>query len=91
MKLMNILFGLNRQFIHYPSFKWQRQTLESMAIIPKDIAIRFESTFLQDPEIAVKQLNLIIKEVYKLIQQTLPQIDVSTVIKKSLSLRPFNQ
>lgn len=91
MKLMNILFGLNRQFIHHPSFKWQRQTLESMAIIPKDITNRFESTFLQDPEIAVKQLNLIIKDVYRLIQQTLPQIDVSTVIQKSLSLRPFNQ
>ncbi|MFJ6411802.1 DUF4037 domain-containing protein [Terribacillus saccharophilus] len=89
--LMHILFGLNHQFIHHPSFKWQRQTLESMHIIPKDIADRFESIFLQEPKIAVKQLDVIIKDVYGLIQQTLPQMDVSKIIEKSLFLRPFNQ
>ncbi|MFP7477450.1 DUF4037 domain-containing protein [Terribacillus saccharophilus] len=89
-KLMHLLFGLNRQFIHHPSLKWQRQTLESMDIIPKDAADRFESIFLQAPETAVKELDEIIKHIYELIQQTLPQIDVSAISEKSLYLRPFN-
>ncbi|MEC0304796.1 hypothetical protein [Terribacillus saccharophilus] len=89
--LMRILFALNRQFIHHPSFKWQRQSLESMNIIPKYIGNRFDSIFLQEPEIAVKHLDLIIKDVYELIQHQLPQIDVTKVIEKSLFLRPFNK
>ncbi|WP_176466579.1 DUF4037 domain-containing protein [Terribacillus saccharophilus] len=89
--LMRILFGLNRQFIHHPSFKWQRHSLESMDIIPKDISDRFDSIFMQKPEIAVKQLDVVIKDVYELIQQELPQIDVTKVKEKSLFLRPLNQ
>ncbi|MFP7493894.1 DUF4037 domain-containing protein [Terribacillus saccharophilus] len=29
-RIMGILFGLNRVFIHHPSYKWQRHTLQSM-------------------------------------------------------------
>ena len=89
--LMGILFGLNRQYIHHPSFKWQRQTLESMDTIPTDMVDRLDSLFLQKPEVAVNQLEAIIRDVYELIQKTLPQMDVTKVMEKSLFLRPINQ
>lgn len=66
-------------------------TLETMHILPKDVADRFESIFLQEPELGVKQLEAIIEDLYELVQLTLPQIDVTEEYENSLSVRPFNQ
>ncbi|MEN2465498.1 DUF4037 domain-containing protein [Ornithinibacillus sp. JPR2-1] len=38
-KIMGILFGLNRQYVHHPAFKWQKHTLKSMIITPENICI----------------------------------------------------
>jgi hypothetical protein len=89
--LMGILFGLNRQFVHHPAFKWQRHTLSSMETIPENITMRLESIFLKDPAVSVRELEVIIEEMYQLIQRELPQIDLSLVVDKSLFLRPKNE
>ncbi|ERN53942.1 DUF4037 domain-containing protein [Alkalihalophilus marmarensis] len=89
-KLMGILFGLNRQFVHHPAFKWQKQTLDSMEVTPENIVNRLASTFLEDPNVSVRELEAIIQETYELIKCELPQIDVSFVVDKSLYLRPRN-
>ncbi|GAA0458321.1 DUF4037 domain-containing protein [Alkalibacillus silvisoli] len=89
--LMGILFGLNRQFVHHPAFKWQKHTLSSMEIIPENVSNRLESIFLNDPKVSIRELEVIIKEMYELIQCEYPQIDLSLVLDKSLFLRPKNE
>ncbi|MED4018734.1 DUF4037 domain-containing protein [Sutcliffiella cohnii] len=86
--VMGMLFGLNRQYVHHPAFKWQKQSLHSMNITPENIVNRLESIFLDHPSNSVRELEVIIGEVYGLIQREYPQIDLSSVIDKSLFLRP---
>lgn len=89
--IMGILSGLNKQYVHHPAFKWQRQTLESMTIVSENIYSRLESVFLDDPAASLRELEKIVKEVYRLIQREYPQIDISSVINKSLFLRPEHE
>lgn len=88
--IMGILFGLNRQYVHHPAFKWQKYTLQSMAIAPENIGDRLESIFLENPSTSIRELELIIQEVYELIQHKHHEIDLSSVIEKSLFVRPKN-
>lgn len=80
--IMGMLFGLNRLYVHHPAFKWQKQTLESMAITPENIVNRLDSIFLNNPTISIRELEIIIQEVYELIKQEHPQIDLSLVIDR---------
>jgi hypothetical protein len=89
--VMGMLFGLNRLYVHHPAFKWQKQTLESMVITPENIVNRLDSIFLDNPSISIRELEVIIQDVYELIQREHPQINLSTVIDKSLFLRPKNE
>lgn len=86
--IMSILFGLNRQYVHHPGFKWQRRSLEAMEIVPENSADRLGTVFLAEPEAAIKDLESILQEVYDLIRVELPHIDWTAVIEKSLFLRP---
>ncbi len=90
-KIMGMLFGLNRQYVHHPAFKWQRHTLRSMEIAPKNITNRLENIFLGHPKDSIRELEEIIKELYEIIQREHPEIDLSLVIEKSLFLRPKNE
>ncbi|MEO4054837.1 DUF4037 domain-containing protein [Solibacillus sp. CAU 1738] len=89
--LMGVLFGLNRKFVHHPAFKWQKHTLSSMKITPENISNRLESIFLADPKASIRELEVIIEEMYELVQREIPQIDLSFVVDKSLFLRPKNE
>jgi hypothetical protein len=89
--LMGVLFGLNRQFVHHPAFKWQKHTLSSMGITPQNIINRLDSIFLDDPKVSIRELEVIIEEMYELIKRELPKIDLSLVLDKSLFLRPKNE
>ncbi|WP_059106103.1 DUF4037 domain-containing protein [Shouchella shacheensis] len=89
--IMGMLFGLNGLYVHHPAFKWQKQTLESMAIAPENIVNRLDSIFMDNPSISIRELEIIIQELYELIKQKHPQIDLSSVIDKSLFLRPKNE
>lgn len=91
MNLMGILFGLNRQYVIHPAFKWQRHSLRLMETAPKNVITRLESIFLEEPQWAVKELEAIIQEVYELIHYELPQLDLTAVVDKSLFLRPKNE
>lgn len=86
--IMGMLSGLNKQYVHHPAFKWQKQTLESMAIAPKNISSRLESVFLGIPQTSLRELEGIVLEVYQLIQREYPEMVLSSVIGKSLFLRP---
>ncbi|MEI4769872.1 DUF4037 domain-containing protein [Psychrobacillus sp. FJAT-51614] len=88
--LMGILFGLNRLYVHHPAFKWQKHSLETMNIVPRNTFNRFTSILLNHPKESVRELEEIIQEVFELIRTEYPSIDLSEVIDKSLFLRPKN-
>ncbi|MFB7140453.1 DUF4037 domain-containing protein [Gottfriedia sp. NPDC056225] len=86
--IMALLFGLNRQYVIHPGFKWQKNTLDTMKKKPENILERLELIFTRKPEDGLKELELIIQEIYQLIQDEYPNIDLSTYINKSAFLRP---
>lgn len=89
-KIMSILFALNRQYIVHPAFKWQRNSLDGMAIKPENLASRMESVFLGNPQDALKILEEIIREVFILIGQELPDMNLAEAIKQTERVRPQN-
>ena len=89
-KIMSVLFGLNRQYVVHPGFKWQRKSLEGMTIKPEDIADRLESVFLGTPGDGVKELEAIIQELFDLIGREFPQSDLSDAKKQTERVRPRN-
>ncbi|MEZ0482113.1 DUF4037 domain-containing protein [Planococcus sp. SSTMD024] len=86
--IMGLLFGLNRQFIPHPGFKWQRNSLALMDIKPDNCAARVEAVFFQEPSDAMKELETLIEETFKLIHQELPHIDLSEAARKASFVRP---
>lgn len=86
--IMGLLFGLNRQFIPHPGFKWQRNSLALMDIKPKNCATRLESVFFQEPSDAIKELETLIEEIFGLIRQELSHTDFSEAIRKASFVRP---
>ena len=90
-KIMSILFGLNRQYLIHPGFKWQRQTLEGMPIKPENMAARMEAVFLGKPQEAVKELEMIIREVFELIARELPALELENAKKQTERVRPRHE
>ncbi|MFD1413071.1 DUF4037 domain-containing protein [Oceanobacillus jeddahense] len=86
--IMGMLSGLNRQYVHHPAFKWQKQTLQTMIIAPGNIYNRLEFVFLGDPAAALSELEDIVQDVYRLIQREQPKIGISSVMDQALFLRP---
>ncbi|MBU9673322.1 DUF4037 domain-containing protein [Planococcus sp. CP5-4] len=86
--IMGLLFGLNRQFISHPAFKWQRNSLALMEIKPGNCAARLESVFFQEPSEAIKELETLIEEIFGLIHHELPHIDLSDAARKAAFVRP---
>lgn len=86
--IMGLLFALNRQFIPHPAFKWQRKSLALMKLKPENCAARLEEVFFRDPAMAIKELESIIEEIFGLIQQQLPHIDLSEATRKVSFVRP---
>jgi len=86
--IMGLLFGLNRQFIPHPAFKWQRNSLALMEIKPDNCAARLESVFFQAPSEAIKELEALIEEIFGLIHQELLHIDLSDAARKAAFVRP---
>lgn len=89
-RIMSVLFALNRQYVIHPGFKWQRKSLDEMAIKPANISARMESVFLGNPQDAVRVMEEIIREVFDLIEGELPQLDVSGARKQTEQGRPRN-
>lgn len=86
--IMGLLFGLNRQFIPHPAFKWQRNSLALMEIKPDNCVARLESMFFQEPSDAIKELETLIEEIFGLIHHELPHVDLSEAARKAAFVRP---
>ncbi|WP_096189602.1 DUF4037 domain-containing protein [Evansella halocellulosilytica] len=89
--LMAILFSLNKMYVHHPGFKWQKHSLLEMKIKPRDAYNRFESILLNHPKRGLRELEVIVQEVFELVRKVRPSLDVSEAIERSLLLRPKGQ
>lgn len=90
-KIMSILFALNRQYIVHPGFKWQRNALDGMSVKPENIIKRMESVFIGNPKDAIRTLEAVIQEVFDLIGQELPDMNLSEAMKQTNQVRPQNE
>ncbi|WP_371811568.1 DUF4037 domain-containing protein [Sporosarcina sp. Te-1] len=89
-KIMGMLFGLNRLYVHHPAFKWQNLSLEKMPIVPENISSRMTSILMEHPTKGVRDLEVLMGQVYELIQTEYPEMDVMEVMEKTLFIRPKN-
>lgn len=72
--LLNLLFGLNH--IYHPGFKWTRYWIQQMSIKPSDFFERLERVFQSDAVSGTHELRWLVKEIFDLVEQHLPQIDL---------------
>ena len=89
-KIMGMLFGVNRLYVHHPAFKWQKNSLENMTIVPKDITSRLPSILMEHPEKGIRDVEMMIDQIYQLIQKEYPAMDLSETVEKTLFIRPRN-
>jgi hypothetical protein len=90
VKVMGLLFGINRLYVHHPSFKWQTYSLKQMKHVPYNISNRLSSNLLNHPKKGLPELEYLIQEVFYLIQGEYPHLDLSNIIWKTNFLRPKN-
>ncbi|MFP3886637.1 DUF4037 domain-containing protein [Priestia filamentosa] len=90
VKVMGLLFGINRLYVHHPSFKWQTYSLKQMKHVPYNISNRLSSILLNHPKKGLPELEYLIQEVFYLIQVEYPHLDLSNIIWKTNFLRPKN-
>lgn len=79
--ILGILMALNRRY-HWGEFKHTDALIASLKIAPPHFAHRLHSLLRGDPAEAVKDLDTLIEETFALIQQHLPQLDISENLRK---------
>ncbi|WP_173918400.1 DUF4037 domain-containing protein [Halobacillus sp. Marseille-Q1614] len=67
-RIMGLLFGLNCMYVHHPSYKWQKDALETMNIKPDHIHERVNRVFLERPSEGLKEMEAIVEDVRKLVE-----------------------
>lgn len=80
--LLGVLSGLNRLYYSTFQFKRMSQFIGQMEIAPENLATRLEGLFRHEPQIAVHQLEALVREVVELVEIHLPQVDTSSVKRK---------
>jgi hypothetical protein len=91
-KLMGVLFGLNKLYIHHPSFKWMHKYSEIFSIKPENMDERFSAIFIGDVHNSVQELELLIHEVFLLVEKQHPHLEFLKLYKGKLDfVRPENK
>jgi len=86
-KLMGAMFGLNRMYVHHPVYKWQRQTLDRMSVLPAGFAERMEQVLVLHPVEGLRVLEGVIRDVFAFVEKEMPLMDLRTFREKSVFVR----
>jgi predicted nucleotidyltransferase len=80
--LLGVLSGLNR--LYYSTFQFKRTSrfIEYIEIAPENLTDRLESLFHDEPQIAVYQLEELVRETVELVEIHMPQVDTSKAKRK---------
>lgn len=76
-KLLGVLFGMNKMYVHHPAFKWMQYNIEQMRIKPKNLYDRMTNILLKNPEHSVFELEVVIEEVLILVEKYFPELNIS--------------
>jgi hypothetical protein len=76
-KLIYTLLGLNHIYCSgYSTFKWLDRTIAQMEIVPANLGPRLKSVFRSERRVAEAELSSLVEEVYSLVEQHMPEVDV---------------
>lgn len=75
--IMSVLLGLNRLYIAHPAHKWLDWQIAQMQIAPPDLARRLRQILRDEPRAAVREIHMLVEEVFALVEQHLPDFDTS--------------
>ena len=73
-KLLYVLLALNRAF--YSGFLWAHLQMSGLDIAPADFYGRLRRVFQSEPATAARELQALVEEVYNLVEQEMPEVDV---------------
>ncbi|GGE64095.1 DUF4037 domain-containing protein [Priestia taiwanensis] len=76
-KVFGVLFGLNKMYVHHPTFKWMAYNIDNMAIKPDNLSERMSAILIDKPENSVNELEILIREVIELVETHLPELNIS--------------
>ncbi len=76
-KILIVLLALNRIYLPHTKFKWTGQLVSELSFAPADLLARLRAVFLSEPKAGVKQLHSLIDDLFDLVGQQMPQIDIS--------------
>lgn len=87
-KVLGILFGLNHLYVHHPSFKWTKQSADLMEIKPVDLYERLSDILTGASNESIQKLEVLIGEVFDLVEANCPGINVEKYKSKAEFVRP---
>lgn len=91
-KLMGTLFGLNKLYIHHPSFKWMHKYSDIFTIKPENLSERMSNILTGDVHKSITELECLIKEVFILVEEHAPHLPFLDDYKEKMEfVRPENK
>ncbi|CAG9622389.1 DUF4037 domain-containing protein [Sutcliffiella rhizosphaerae] len=76
IKLMGVLFGLNKMYVHHPSFKWLSNKEKEFTVKPENFVARINQFLLSNQEQALKELEDLFADVIRLVHQYHLDLDI---------------
>lgn len=75
--VLGILLGLNRLYLAHPHYKWMEALTKEMTLAPADLLARLKAVFGDEPTQAVRVMRGLIEEVFTLVEENMPALDIS--------------
>jgi len=75
--ILGVLMGLNRMYAPHPDHKWLDWEVAQLTIAPPDLNRRLRHTLCAEPYAAVREIRVLIEEVFALVERHLPDFDTS--------------
>lgn len=82
-KLLGLLFGLNKMYVHHPAFKWLEKSIELMDDRPSNLYERLSDILSGRIEKSLEDLNTLVEETITLVEMQYPHL-INSEIKKKL-------
>ena len=90
IKMLQVLLALNWIYLPDPRFKWTDRLIEQMTIRPEDLSRRLKQIFTLEPAAAVHATDVLFAETQSLVEQAMPEIDISFVRRWYQHRRPVH-
>ncbi|MDX1620563.1 MAG: hypothetical protein R3320_06215 [Nitriliruptorales bacterium] len=74
-RMLHTLLGLNH--VYYSGFKWLERVVDELSVRPDRLVERLQATFEREPAEGAEELRSVVEDVYDLVEEQLPEIDVS--------------